>query len=236
MAAAAPTASAVSIRQRVPESTGRIKRVKALDRLATGVITFGGIFIIVAVSFIFVFIFGQALPLFQPAEGKARGPLTLAAVPSPAAASGAAPLGSVGGKPLAIGIDEYQLYLYEVRPEARVVFFKVADGSLAKDIPLAPVAGATITAASRSLSGDFIAAGTADGRVSLHQVRFLPKYGDQKLVDLDLQVRDRGLFEVDPAHGPVREVAYNEVEGKKAVAALMADDEIALIQISDEGI
>ena len=32
-----------------------------------GFITFGGIFIIIAVSFIFIFILGEAIPLFRPA-------------------------------------------------------------------------------------------------------------------------------------------------------------------------
>ena len=230
MAAALPTANVPSIRQRVLASTGRIKRVKALDRLATGVITFGGVFIIVAVLFIFVFIFGQAVPLFEPAEGKARGALTLAAVPGANAAAPAAP-----GKPLVVGIDEYQIYLYEVLPDARVAFFKMADGSLARTVDLAPLAGATITAASRSVPGDFIAAGTGDGRVSLHQVRFRPKYEDQKLVDLDLDLRERGVLEIDPSKRPVREVAYNEVEGNKAVVALVADDEVAVAQVDEEG-
>jgi phosphate transport system permease protein len=230
MAAVAPTAHVPSIRQRVIASSGRIKRVKALDRLATGVITFGGVFIIVAVLFIFVFIFGQAVPLFRPAEGAAKGALTLAAVPGSAGGSS-----GVAAKPLVVGIDEYQLYLYEVLPEARVAFFKMADGSFAKDVPLTPLAGATITAASRSVPGDFVAAGTADGRVSLHQVRFRPKYEDQKLVDLDLDVRERGLFAIDAAKRPVREVAYNEVEGKKAVAALVAADEVAVVQVDEEG-
>ena len=230
MAAVAPTAHVPSIRQRVLASSGRIKRVKALDRLATGVITFGGVFIIVAVLFIFVFIFGQAVPLFQPAEGAAKGALTLAAVQGSPGGSPGAP-----AKPLVVGIDEYQIYLYEVLPEARVAFFKMADGSFAKDVPLTPLAGATITAASRSVPGDFIAAGTSDGRVSLHQVRFRPKYEDQKLVDLDLDVRERGLLAIDTAKRPVREVAYSEVEGKKAVAALVAADEVAVVQVDEEG-
>ena len=53
--------------------------------------------------------------------------------------------------------------------------------------------------ASRSLEGEYVALGTSDGRVSLQQVRFTPRYEDQKLVDLDLAVRDRGLVELDPA-------------------------------------
>ena len=55
--------------------------MKLIDRLAVGFITFGGLFIIVAVLFIFVFIFGEALPLFRSASGQAKGTVALAAVP-----------------------------------------------------------------------------------------------------------------------------------------------------------
>jgi hypothetical protein len=43
------------------------------------------------------------------------------------------------GKPLVIGTDEYQMYLYELLPDGRFVFFRLADGSIA----LLPVAAGT---------------------------------------------------------------------------------------------
>jgi phosphate transport system permease protein len=220
MAAAAPTAAAPpSIRQRVQESSARIARVKVMDRLATGTITLGGLFIIVAVFFIFVFILGETLPLFRPAQGRARGAVRLAGAPE--------------GKPLAIGTDEYQMYLYELRADGRFVFFRLADGSLAREIPLPSLAGATVVVASRSLTGDYVAAGTSDGRLALAQVRFLPKYEDQQRVDLEVSVRERGLYEVDAARRSVRQVTYAEHDGRKAAAALLGDDEIAVVRIDE---
>jgi phosphate transport system permease protein len=228
MAAAAPTVNETpSVRQRVQGASARIKRVKLFDRLATGIITFGGLFIIVAVLFIFLFILGETLPLFRPAQGQARGALQLAAVPASSTGLPAAE------GPLVVGVDEYQMYLYELRPDGRFVVFKLADGSVAKEVPLASLAGATVVSASRSLSGDFVGAGTADGRVALAQVRFVPKYEEQKLVDIEIEVRERGTFVVDAAKRPVREVTYSENEGKKAVAALLGDDEIVVVQVDD---
>jgi phosphate transport system permease protein len=213
-----------SIRQRVQAQSGRIHRVKRMDRLATVVITLGGVFIIVAVSFIFVFIFGEAFPLFRPAQGTAKGVLPLAT-----------PQGSPAGKPLVFGVDEYQMYLYELLPDARFVFFKAnGGGSVAREVPVAGLEGATLTAASRTLTGDFVGAGTADGRVALAQVRFVPKYVEQKLVDLELEVRDRGVFEIDPAKRPLRDVSYVEQDGRKTVAAVVDDGEIALLRVGDD--
>ena len=79
--AALPPPATIDIRERVKSQAGRLRRVKRIDRLAVGFITFGGMFIIVAVLFIFVFILGEALPLFRPASGEARGAVTLAALP-----------------------------------------------------------------------------------------------------------------------------------------------------------
>jgi phosphate transport system permease protein len=232
MAAAAPPVQALTIRERVAAQGARIKRVKLLDRLAVGFITFGGMFIIVAVLFIFVFILGEALPLFRPAHGEPRGTVTLAAVPPPAEATA---LPATAARPLVLGIDEYQMYFYEVMSDGRTVFFKAQDGSLASAEPPGAVAGAAITSASRSLLGEYVALGTADGRVALRQVRATPKYEDQKLVDLELQVRDRGVVDLDPEKRALREVAYQETEGRKTVAGVATDDAVLVFHTDDEG-
>ncbi len=219
--------SALSIRQRVLDASGRIKRVKRIDRLATGVITLGGVFVIIAVSFILLFILGQAWPLFRSARGQALGDVQ---------AGGGTAVPKLGDRldPLAMGVDEYQRYLYELLPDARLVFLRLADGAVAGELPIAALAGARVTAGSRSLTGDLVGVGTADGRVALEQVRFRPRYQEQRLVDVDFEVQSRGVFQVDPGKRPVREVAYQEQDGRQAVAALVGDDEIALLLLGDD--
>jgi phosphate transport system permease protein len=207
----------------------RIARVKLVDRAATGTITLGGIFIILSVLFIFVFIFAEAVPLFRGATGERLGVLSLAA---PGGASAHA-------VPLALGVDEYQRYLYDVTPDGFVAFFRVQDGTLKEAVPIAGLQGAGVTAASRSLRGDLVAAGTADGRVALVQVRFKPVFQEQTLADLALEIRDRGAFSVDAQGRPVRDVSYQEsAEGAKTVASLIGDEEIALARVgapADDG-
>ena len=80
-----------------------------------------------------------------------------------------------------------------------------------------------------------MAVGTGDGRVALQQVRFTPKYEEQKLVDLDISVRDRGLVELDPAQRPIREVAYDETDGRKTVVGVAGADEVLVSRTDDEG-
>ena len=211
--------ASLGVRERMAAASRRIARVKLVDRGATAVITFGGIFIILSVLFIFVFIFGEALPLFRGATGERLSSLTLA-LPGEGAADAA---------PLAVGVDEYQRYLYDVTPDGRVVFFRLRDGARQRELSAPGLAGATVTTATRSLQGDLVAAGTSDGRVALFQVRFKPVFKDQVLQDLEMGVRDRGAFEVDPQKRPVREVSGQEsAEGARTVAALVAEDEIVL--------
>jgi phosphate transport system permease protein len=238
---------AISIRQRVMAASARIQRVKRLDRAATAFITAGGLLIIVGVLFMFLFILAEAWPMFRPAEGRSLGIVPLYILPG-AGASRSAEGPSVAGaapaiapaaheKPLVFGIDEYQMYLYEVLADARVAFFRTRDGSFAQVLPVPGLGGARITAASRSTSGDFIGAGTSDGRAALVQVRFRPKYEEQRLVDLELEVRERATIELDPARRPIREIDYGEREAWKAVAALVGDDEIMLLRRNeDEGV
>jgi phosphate transport system permease protein len=215
--------ASLSVRERMAAASKRIARVKLVDRGATGVITFGGIFIILSVLFIFVFIFGEAAPLFRGARGERLSSLSLAA-PGEDVAHAA---------PLAVGVDEYQRYLYDVTPDARVVFFRLQDGSRQRELPIPGLAGATMTSATRSLQGDLVAAGTSDGRAALVQVRFKPVFKDQVLQDLEMELRDRGGIEIDPQKRPVREVSYQEAaDGGKTVAALLGDDEIVIARVA----
>jgi phosphate transport system permease protein len=248
MAAAAPAAPTTDIRKRVQQQASRLRRVKLVDRLAVGFITFGGIFIIVAVCFIFVFILAEALPLFRSAAGEGKGTVNLAAVPALALDPAAARASSVkpaalaltdsapeAGKPLLMGIDEYQMYFYEVLPDGRTVFFKSRDGAFATQFPAPSLGGSAVTTASRSLLHDYVAIAASDGRVWLQQVRFTPRYQEQKLVDLDLAVRDRGSVDLDPRKRPIREVAYDETDGRKTVVGVPADDEVIVWRTGDEG-
>ncbi len=217
---------AIGIRERVAAGGARIARVKRADRLATAVITLGGLLIIVGVSFIFLFILGETWPLFRSAQGRSLGVLPLA-LPSPSA--GAAP-----ARPLAFGTDEYQMYLYELLDDGRLLFYRTKHGRLARELQAPSLVGARITTASRSLKNDFVAAGTADGRLALLQVRFRPRYEQAALVDLDIELRERAVLQLDPAARALRAVTYEEHDGRKAAAALLADGSLGAVQIADD--
>ena len=117
--------TALRVRERIVEASKRIGRVKRIDRAASALVTFGGIFIIISVLFIFLFIAAETLPLFRSASAEKLATPTL---------GGAGSL--QGSSALAIGIDEYQKYVYQILPDAKVAFYRADNGVLHLEIPI----------------------------------------------------------------------------------------------------
>ena len=228
MSTHAPTidrrAAPSSVRERMAAAAARIRRLKRIDRAAVSIITLGGVGIIIAVLGILVFIGAEAVPLFRSARLAPAG-TTLATSVTPATA----------GSLRAIGVDEYQLYVFTVEGDGRVVFRRLARGGEAPAFPVPGLAGSTVISSSRSLVGNYMAAGLGDGRVSLMQVRYVPQFENQILKDLTIEVRDRGIARVSDTPMPVRQVSYTEHEGRKHVAALLDDRTIGYWWTDEDG-
>ena len=223
--------ASLGVRERMAAASKRIARVKLVDRAATGVITFGGVFIILSVLVHLRLHLRRGAAALPRRQGRAPG----RAVARRAAARAPPPVA-----PLAVGVDEYQRYLYDVTPDGRVVFFRLPDGARQRELPVPGLEGARVTAASRSLQGDLVAAGTADGRVALVQVRFQPVVrGPGARRTSSSRSATAACSQSTPRSAPVRDVSYEEsAEGAKLVAALVADDEIALARVgvpADDG-
>ena len=198
-------------------AASRIRRLKRIDRAAVGIITLGGIAVILSVIGILVFIGAEAVPLFRPASSTLKGTLRLGID----AARMPMDRGSLGS-------DEFDRYVYTVEPTGRVVFLNRQTGAQEMEIAPPSLAGATLLASSRSLLGDFVAASTTDGRVVLLQVRFLPIHGEKGLTGVKVDVRERGAVTIDPQSRPAERVSYLEEGGRKFVAGQVSASEIAL--------
>ncbi|MFB3855101.1 MAG: ABC transporter permease subunit [Vicinamibacterales bacterium] len=199
--------------------------MKRLDRAAVVVITLGGAAVVLSVLGILVFIGAETLPLFSPARLVPGRPIRLDAA------------GAVTGSPAglgALGVDEYRRYLFIVASDARVRFFDALTGKPAFDVPVPGLEpGTQVVSSSRSLLGNYLAAGTSDGRVALMQVRYTPRYENEALSGLDVTVVGRGAVAVD-AGRPVQQVSYDEHDGIKHVASLLSDREVSIWR-SEEG-
>jgi len=198
----------------------RIGRLKRIDRAAVFVITLGGLAVVVGVLGILLFIGAEAVPLFRPARLAAGSPVRLA---------GGVEAGAAGTGLRGAGVDEYRRYLFTVETDGRIAFRNLSHGASSFDVPMPGLeAGTRVQSSSRSLLDNFVAAGTADGRVALAQVRFTPRYENQQMTGLDVRVVERGLVALDGRRRPVRQVSYEEQDGRKHVAAIVGDGEVAI--------
>jgi len=215
----------LSVRSQMAAASKRIGRLRRIDRVAVVVISLGGIAVVIAVLGILVFVASEAMPLFKAAtlvpQGQSRVPTSLR--PSLAAMF------------RAVGVDEYQKYLYTVEPSGFVAFYRLDGGQKATQSPVPGLGAAAVTSSSRSVVGHFMAAGLSDGRVSLVQVFFRPQYKGQVLESLLMEVRERDVITLDPAGRPVRQVSYIEQDAQRFVAGLVSDDEVTYWWIDEEG-
>ena len=203
----------------------RIGRLRRIDRAAVVIITLGGLAVVVAVLGILVFVASEALPLFTAATLEPRGNTQISTALSPANASTLR----------AVGVDEYQKYVYTVEPAGSMVFHRVDTGARATEAPVPGLGTATVTSSSRSVVGHFVAAGLSDGRASLMQVHYVPQYDGQTLKDVTIEVRERAIVTLDDAARPVRQLSYIEQDEQKFAAGIVADDEVRYWWTDGEG-
>jgi phosphate transport system permease protein len=191
----------------------RIARLKRIDRAAVAVITLGGIAVVVSVIGILLFIGAEAVPLFRSAAATLGGSVRVGDGARPAALA-------------ALGTDESGRYVYDVSTSGVVAFFSPGSGTKMKEVAPPGLSGVTVTATSRSLLDDFVAAGTSDGRVALLQVSFRPEFEGGRLKDVSVDVTERGMITLDAGARAIRRVSYVVEGDQKVVAGQLSDSEV----------
>ena len=211
--------SALSVRARMAAASSRITRLRRIDRAAVAVISLGGIGVVVAVLGILVFVASEAVPLFRAATLTPIGRVSLRTAVTPGEAASLR----------AVGVDEYQKYLYTVEPSGTVAFHSLSSGDRVLDHPIPGADPAIVTSSSRTITGHYVAAGLSDGRASLLQVAFSPVYEGQALRELRAETRPIAIVQVDAGGRALRQISYIHQDEQQFVAALVADDEIAYV-------
>jgi phosphate transport system permease protein len=196
-----------------------IARVKLIDRAARMVISLGGFGVVVSVLFIFLFILGEAWPLFRPA--------TATRLPPPAEAS------ELRGA-LVLGSDEYQKSLFGLLPGGSLAIAHIETGTLSRREAPPALNGSTLTSAARNATGSLLALGTSDGRAGLLHLGFQPVYEASKLVDVSSDIRFEPLVEIDQARRALRLVDGAERDGTSILAAVAGDREIVVLRRSSD--
>lgn len=151
--------------------TGRTRRrrtrwgVRAMDKLAHGLIVGGGIGTIVTVSMVCVFLLWVVLPLFQPASVAGVETMT-------------SPWGQ--RRLLHLAADEYQALGWALLEDGVLEVFKIGgNGNERIERRTLFAEGPALTAAAFSLTSDDAAFGFADGSIRLGTIGFFTRFVDE---------------------------------------------------------
>ena len=200
-------------------ATRQISRVKRWDRIARWVIVLGGVGVVVSVLGILLFIGAEAFPLFRATSYQPGGTI---------------PIGNMGGPALALGIDEHQTYLYQVRQNGTLALFRTDTAALDRELAIPGFEEATVTCSSRSIK-DELAVGTHDGRVALTKVGFARRYDGELFAGVDVELETPMVLAIDAAKRPVDLVSYRSSESSRVVAAVVANELLLWTHGGEEG-
>lgn len=183
------------------------RRVIWTDRIAEAVISTSGIFVIIAVALIIIFVGREALPLFYAPKSEVRPDLRSAAVNS--------------STMLTWSTDEFQTNSYGLRSDGRLIFISNADGSVAHDLAIGDLQSVAPKAAWVSPVGDRFIVIRADGKIKILTLSLGVSYDAEKNQVLTPSVSESALLEFPGTPGIQRLAAtYNPVSEVIALAVL----------------
>ncbi len=186
------------------------------DRMATRVVTGGGVVIIGAILAILLVIALEVVPLFRPASAKA-----LPGVPLPA-----------GAVPLAVGVDEYREEAFVLtKGGGGISWLPLSGASAPAAEPLPERGSAEVVSAVTGPKGTE-AAGLSDGRLLPLQVSFEVAYdGKRRTVTPSVKAGEPLL--VDPSARPLRLFAWAATADGPVVAGVLGPREVSLLFVRE---
>lgn len=196
-------------------SDKNIRRARRIDRLATLVITGGGVAIICSVVLILVLIVREAIPLFRAPSG------TLSAEQhAPEAA-------------LAIGLDEHLQATALIAADGSVQFRRVADGSDAGQAVLTPPTDAAtrIEAITSNESANFTLRWD-DGSATVARFRTLVRFDGPDGRAYDFRMETAASFPPPETDAPIVETQARESGGRQVRADRLADGNLFVSIVS----
>jgi phosphate transport system permease protein len=183
-----------------------------VDRLATRIVTLGGVTIIASIMAILLVIAWEVYPLFQTPRA-----LPLSGVESAVRS------------PLALGVDEYREIAFLVTDRG-LRFVRVRDGAPI-EAPALPLGAATVVSTTSVGRGPF-ALGLSDGRVLPVEVKFTVTHADGKRQSVPDVVVGEPLTVGAGGH-PIRRLAYAVKKDGPLLAALTGPRELVLVTIRE---
>ncbi|MGB2691188.1 MAG: ABC transporter permease subunit [Thermodesulfobacteriota bacterium] len=197
------------------QASSGLRRRKFVDFIATGIVTTGGIAVILSILAILVFIGIETVPLFQGVKSELASSFILKESPELSSYS----LDTTNNKTfpfIATGLEEYREIGFVVTEDGMLTFLSLKDGKTIKQVPLTGLEGSTITSSFVSVNNKLYSFGTNNGFIlplnTDYKINFV---GDKRVITPE--VREGDLFKVSDA--PLDIIAYEESPEEDVSAA-----------------
>lgn len=200
----------VPVRLSAAEDRSRVRRKALIDKAVGITITGGGIAIILSVAAILFVIVAETLPLWRSPTAEPKNTVTLGHSLSPSA-----------GRPMAIGVEEYQTIAYILWDTGTVDFLSVSENRVIERYDIQALRGQRVTAAYRDGLHHTVAIATANGQLIPLTITFSTTLNDGKRT-ITPKVTEEKPLQIDPQGRALVAVVYREGDGKTAAAAVVA--------------
>lgn len=203
-----------------PQASPGVRRRKLVDFIATGVVTTGGIAIILSILAILVFIGIETIPLWQGVKSELTSSFILKESPELASYSLDSP-DKTEFPFVATGIEEYREIGFVVTDDGVLRFLSLKDGSVIKSVPLDELGDSKITSSFVSVNNKLYSFGTNDGFILPIKTSYKITFSDQVRTIIP-NVTQESLFKA--ADSPLSIIAYEESEDNGTAAAVYTED------------
>ena len=202
-----------------------LKKIKRNDRIATWVITVGGMAIIISVVLILLLIAKVSFPLFLSPSSQLQSSFDLSH-------NGSAGLTA---KVLAVGMDEYLETGYVIDSDGQIAFFQVADGARLDALQLRSDTGSTQLVAVQKYGQLNHLLLWDDGSLTIEQLKFSPSFDatNNNRRTILHRVQQRASFPVPTAGVPLISTARINSDGRQLRVDLLADGNLQ-VQLREE--
>jgi len=185
-----------------------IQKVRLQDRIATRIITLGGLLVIASVIAILVLIVRVTIPLFQPARTNIIFQF---------------PLSSASESLLAMGVDDYQETAYTLNDKGVFTFYNLAKGT--SFLSLESGAGKNVPLKSIELhKNNQYSMLWADNSVSMTEVAFRFHFAEDGKRTIKPEIKTIAEFPAETGTMKVLRVAVRKTEDGRLTKVVLLDD------------
>ena len=202
-------------KKEISQASSGVRRRKLVDFIATGVVTTGGIAIILSILAILVFIGIETVPLWQGVKSELTSSFILKESPELSSYSLDRP-DTKTFPYIATGAEEYKEIGFVVTEDGVFRFLSLKDGSVLKTIPLSELEGSVITSSFVSINNKLYSFGTNDGFILPVSTNYKITFSDQKRI-ITPDITQGDLFKV--TDDTLTKIAYEESEDGEVAAA-----------------